>query len=171
MLRVFTSFNKSVGIFLRSLGSCDIAVKWYMFNHLWTSFYGAQLWVKRWGNIALLKQLAISYPSAHKKVLGLPKWASNHFTCSMLGCLTFDHFLNLKVLKFNLWMKNSTSSCFALHKFYFWKFSSFYSHLDKLLQTKYSLNNFEDNDVDALIAMNYFVHDREPSSFNDVIGE
>ena len=34
-------------------------------------------------------------------------------------------------------MKNCTSPCFALHKVYFCKFSSFYSELDKLFQTKY----------------------------------
>ena len=53
--RVTASFNKSVGMFLRSFGSCDIAVKWNLFNHLCTSFYGAQLWVKRRRNVALLK--------------------------------------------------------------------------------------------------------------------
>ena len=87
--RVTASFNKSVGMFLRSFGSCDIAVKWNLFNHLCTSFYGAQLWVRRRGNVALLKQLAISYHFALKKVLGFPKWASNHFICSMLRCLNF----------------------------------------------------------------------------------
>ena len=87
--RVTASFNKSVGMFLRSFGSCDIAVKWNLFNHLCTSFYGAQLWVKRRGNVALIKQLAISYHFALKKVLGFPKWASNHFICSMLRCLNF----------------------------------------------------------------------------------
>ena len=45
------------------------------------------------------------------------------------------------------------------------------SELDKLFQAKCSHNNFEDNDVDALNAMMYFVQDREPSSFNDVLGE
>ena len=63
-------------------------------------------------------------------------------------------------------MKNCTSPCLALHKVYLCKFSSFHSELDKLFQAKYSLNNFEDNDVGALM---YFVQDRGPSSFNDLI--
>ena len=68
-------------------------------------------------------------------------------------------------------MKNCTSPCFALRKVYFCKLLSFYSELDKLFQTKNCLNNFEDNDVDALIAKMFFVQDTEPSGFNDVIGE
>ena len=69
--RVSTILNKSVRKFLQSLGSCNVAVKWNLFNHLCTSFYCAQLWVKRRGNVALLKQLAISHNFALKKVLGL----------------------------------------------------------------------------------------------------
>ena len=49
--------------------------------------------------------------------------------------------------------------------------SSLYTELDKLLRAKYSINNFEDNDVDVLIAMMYFVQDREACRFNDLLGE
>ena len=68
-------------------------------------------------------------------------------------------------------MENYTSPCFVMHKVFFCKFSSFYSELDKLFQMKYCLNKFEDNDVDALPVMMFFVQDRDPSSFNDEIGE
>ena len=34
-----------------------MAVKWQQFNYLCTSFYGAQLWVMRRGNVALLKDV------------------------------------------------------------------------------------------------------------------
>ena len=89
----------------------------------------------------------------------------------MLHCLTFDHFLNLKVLKFYILMKNCNSPCLALHKVYFCKFSSSHSELDQFYQVKCSHNNFENNDVDALIGMMCFVQDREPSSLNYVLGE
>ena len=55
------SFNKSVGMFRGSFGSCDTSVKWNLFNLQRTSFYGAQLRVKRRGTVALFEHQSISY--------------------------------------------------------------------------------------------------------------
>ena len=163
--RVTASFNKSVGMFLRSFGSCSTNVKWNLFNHLCTSFYGTELWANRKRIRGLLKQLAVSYHYALKRVMGLPKWSSNHYTCSLLNCLTFEHCINLKTIKFYFWLVNCSSPCFERHKVYIIKFSRFFLEIDKLCRIRYQLVNFWDNDVDALRSMMFFVQSREPSSY------
>lgn len=96
---------------------------------------------------------------------------SNHLTSSMLNCLTFDQFINFKLSKFYFWLNNCISPCFALQKVYFCNFSTINSEHDELFQAKYSLNNVEDSEMDALIAMMYFAQVRELSSFDVVAGE
>ena len=79
-----------------------------------------------------------------------------------MHCLIFDHFLIFKVLKFYFWMRKCTSPCFVLYIAYFCKLFILHSELDKLFQPKFILNSFEVNDVDALVAIIFFVQDREP---------
>ena len=40
-----------------------------------------------------------------KKILGLPKFYSNHVACSALDAYTFKHFINIKILRFAFWLK------------------------------------------------------------------
>ena len=56
-------------------------------------------------------------------------------------------------------------------RFNFVSFLVFIQNFLNCFGALYCLNIFEDNDMDALTAMMYFVQDWEPSSFNDVVGE
>ena len=41
-----------------------------------------------------------SYHYAFKKILGIPKYFSNHFICDIFSALTYEHFINFKCIRF-----------------------------------------------------------------------
>ena len=118
------SFNKSFGflfILFRKFYSVNIDVFYSLFQSYCSSFYGAELWIDRKRCLGNLKQCGrgVSYHSALKKILSIPKFYSNHFTCNALNTLTFENFINFKCLKFLFWLSKCNSDCFYRHKFYF----------------------------------------------------
>ena len=119
MNKVTNRFNRSVGMFLRSFGSCSKDVKWNLFNHSCASFYSIDLWADRRGVLGLVKQLAVPYHWVLKRVMDLLIWSSYHYTCFQLRFLTSDHFINLKLIFFYFWAMNRSSPCFERHKTYF----------------------------------------------------
>ena len=102
--RLMKSFSKSVGMFFRKFGSSDFNVKWKLFNSLCLSLYGSELWADNNRCLTILNNFAVFYHSALKKILGVPRYFSNHFVCSELNVHTFDHFFNFKLLKFLFWL-------------------------------------------------------------------
>lgn len=163
--RIIKSFNKSSGMFFRKFYSCDFNVKLKLFNTLCTSFYGSELWLSTVGAVGLFKQLTVSYHTALKKILGIPKYFSNHCAALFLNVLLLDHLLNYKQIRFYKWLGECSSSCFIRFKFYFMNFSTFKSHIDDVWKTKYNVEDVLDNDLDALMSRLYFVQHREPSSY------
>ena len=135
-----------------------------MFQSYCSSFYGAELWIDRKRCLGNFKQCSVSYHSALKKILGIPKFYSNHFTCNALNTLTFENFINFKCLKFLFWLSKCNSDCFYLHKIYFLNSSNYISNFNKLWFNKYGVTNVLENDLCALISRIWFVQSREESS-------
>ena len=69
--------------------------------------------------MADFKQLGVSFHYSLKRILGFPKYFSNHLACEILNSYTFENFINVKILKFFFWMVRCDSKCFYAHKFYF----------------------------------------------------
>ena len=72
--------------------------------------------------------------------------------------------MNLKSLKFLLWLKRNNSTCFIRFKGHFFRSSIFKQDIDDIFLKKYDLSNVLDNDFDAILSRIYFVFNREPSS-------
>lgn len=164
MERVLSSFNKSFGVLMRKFNSTDFNVKYCLFNYFCTAFYGAEMWLYNFNSKRVFKKIAVSYHFALKRIIGFPKYFSNHIACSVLDTFTFEHFVNLKFLKYYRWLKNCKSLCFLKYKYYFMNYSDFKASIDNIWLKKYDVLDVLDNDVDALISRMHFVQDREPSS-------
>ena len=164
MDRCNISFNKSFGFLFRKFYSVNIDVFYSLFQSYCSSFYGAELWIDRKRCLGNFKQCSVSYHSALKKILGIPKFYSNHFTCNALNTLTFENFINFKCLKFLFWLSKCNSGCFYLHKIYFLNSSNYISNFNKLWFNKYGVTNVLENDLCALISRIWFIQSREESS-------
>jgi len=167
--RILKSFNKSVGSFIRKFSNVDIAIKLRLFDTLCMSMYGLELFINNKNSGDTLKKLGIAYHYALKRLLGLPKFYSNHYTCSILAKFTFTHMMNHKMLKFLFWCSESSSPCFIMHKIYFLKFSKYFKFISNNFWKEYEIINLLDNDLDAVHARIKFVQNHEPSSFYGVI--
>ena len=87
--------------------------------------YGAELWFLRRHCKTTFKHFSVSYHDALKKIANIPRFYNNHFVCDILNVFTFNHCINLKMLKFFIRLKNSNSPCFNVHKRYFITHSNF----------------------------------------------
>ena len=112
MEKCMAAFNKSFGVLFRKFYSLYIEPLFSFFQSFCTSFYGTELWVNRLrANNNKKKKLSVSYHTALKKILGFPKYFSNHLVCAVLNTFTFEYFVNLKCLMF---FKRLISSDIAL---------------------------------------------------------
>jgi hypothetical protein len=146
------AFNRSFDFLFRKFYSVNIDVFYSLFHSFCSSFYGAELWINRSKCSRNFKQLSVSYHAALKKILGVPKVYSNHFTCNVLNVLTFENFINLKCLKFLFWLSKCNSPCFLKHKFYFLNLSLYVKNFSILWSQKYDVLNTLDNDFNALLS-------------------
>ena len=164
--RLKSSFNRKVGMFNRKFHSIDLSLKVKLFNIMCMDMFGMNLWWDTSGCSSLLKQLAVSYHYALKKIIGLPKRTSNHYTCYLLDVMTFEHLLNFRMLKLYRWMTNCQSPCFTLHKEYFLNHSMLKRKLDNIFLEKYQVDDISRNDIDALKSRIFYVQNREEASWN-----
>ena len=162
--RCNVSFTRSFGFLFRKFNSVNVEVFYSLFESYCNSFYGAELWLDRKKCLKSFKQCGVSYHSALKKILGIPRFYSNHFTCDALNAFTFENFLNLKCLKFLLWLNKCNSECFYVHKYYFLNNSRYIYDFNKLWFDKYDVTDVLNNDFSALISRIRYVQNREESS-------
>ena len=88
ILKGLSSFNKSFRFLFRKFYSLESGI----FYSLFLSFCSS--WFYRFKSREFFNKLAVSYHCALKKILGLPKFYSNHVACSALDAYTFKHFIN-----------------------------------------------------------------------------
>ena len=94
----------------------------------------------------------MAYHSALKKILGLPKFYSNHFICGLLNAITFENFINFECIKFIFWLFRNDGLSFTHYKFYFMRYSRLKKRLDDLCNAKYNIVNVLDNDMEAIVS-------------------
>ena len=111
------AFNKSAGFLLRKFNNADIQI-FCIFLTLCSTLYGCELWIDRKGCARALKEFSVSYHAVLKKILNVPRYFSNHYVCGILSLFTFEHFINIKLTRFMLWIKNSKSDSFYRYKYY-----------------------------------------------------
>ena len=104
------------------------------------------------------------YECSFEKKLNVPRYFSNHYVCDILSLFTYEHFINIKLTRFMLWIKYSKSDSFFRYKYYFLYDSIFMTHLALLWQSKYNVPDVLSNDIDALVSRIDLIQNRESSS-------
>ena len=99
------AFNKSAGFLLRKFNNADNQIFLHLFNSFCSTLYGCELWIDRKGCARALKEFSVSYHAVLKKILNVPRYFSNHYVCGILSLFTFEHFINIKLTRFMLWIK------------------------------------------------------------------
>ena len=77
--RVRGKFYSEFNSILRNFNFADQKVKLFLFKQYCLQFYGSELWIGSGGASGALKQFAIGYHKAIKKLLNLSYHESNHF--------------------------------------------------------------------------------------------
>ena len=157
-------FKRSFGFLFRKLHSVHIDVFYSLFNSFCSSFYASELWVDRNKYSHSFKDLSMGYHFALKKILGFPKFYSNHFTCDILNTFTFENFIKAKCIKFFMWLSRNNCSSINPFKYYFLTNSHFKRNIECIYIEKYNISNVLSNDLDEINARIKYVQDREPNS-------
>ena len=161
---ILNTFNRAVGMFLRKFSTVDLSIKLKLFTSFCMSMYGLELITQTRGCNNVLHKLSISYHHALKRLLGFPKYFSNHYTCNFLEMLVFKHFRNYRAAKFIKWLEVSDSPCIIWHKVFLTKFSAYGGYLRDVFRRNYDIIDVPDNDLDAIYSRLKYVQSREPSS-------
>ena len=132
ILQSLSSFNKSFGFLFRKFYSVNLEILYSLLLSL-CSFHGAELWCFRdWSKCReAFKKMSVSYHCALKKILGVPKFYSDHLVCSVLSALTFKHLINFRITRLAFWLKKCNSVCFYSFKYNFINHSPFIEYFDQ----------------------------------------
>lgn len=157
VIRERNRFYNSFNCILRKFYYVDLDIFLTLFNSFCLSFYGTELWFRNFDCKVEIKQFSIGYHKALKKILRIPWSERNHHVCNAVNLLVFNDFINLRLVKFC----HKIFKCRPFYVFkcfyYFKDYSSLFKHCDLLMLNSYGVNNFIENDIDALSARIYFV--------------
>ena len=113
------------------------------------------------GTKSLIKQFAVGYHNAVKKILGVSSHESNHYACQETGLFTFKHLLNkMKVLSvFRIFQ--APCNCIARNLAFFSISSVFRRNILETFHEDYGIENVFENDKDAVISRIIFTQNHE----------
>ena len=92
--RVKSKFFIEFNSILRKFSFAEIKVKVFLFKQYCLQLYGAELWFGCTKSLQPLRQFAVAYHKAVKKLLGLSSHESNHYACQEANLFIFDHLIN-----------------------------------------------------------------------------
>ena len=146
---------------LRKFSSVAENVKLFIFKQYCLQVYGAELWFGDRRSKASLKQFAIGYHKAIKKLIGVSYHESNHYACQQAQTLTFEHFLNS--LKMQFMLRLNSSPCPFIEKIlkYLSVSSVFFREVIDVSADKYQIDDLIENDRQAVVSRVSFVQNHE----------
>ena len=155
--KFYAEFNQ----ILRKFYFADISIKLFLFKQYCLQIYGAELWFGCNKSKKNLKQFAIGYHKAIKKLLNLSTHESNHYACQEAQTLTFENMINNLKLQFMIRM--STSQCCYIKKVdnFLYVSSVLFEEMRELASRKYNIEDMLDNDRDAIRSRFAFVQRHE----------
>ena len=136
--------------------------------------YGAELWFGEVKSKTALKQFAVGYHKAIKKLIGVSYHESNHYACQQAQLLTFEHYLNS--LRIQFMFRLHLSPCLFIEKImkYLLVSSVSFGEVIKLSFEKYQIDDLLENDRQAVISRISFVQNHESqmrAPLNDIFNE
>ena len=117
------------------------------------------MWYNNFSCSLIIKQFANGYHSAIKRILKVPKWESNHLVCEATGLVTFDHYINLIQVVFTQRLFKSPLLFIQKLKPFLLYNSCSLKYVNRTFKTKYNVYDILENDIDALKARIFYVHD------------
>ena len=155
--KFYSEFNQ----ILRKFNSVDESIKLFLFKQFCLQLYGAELWFGERKPKLALKQFAIGYHKAIKKIIGVSYHESNHYACQQAKLLTFEHFLNN--LKIQFMFRLHLSPCLFVEKVmkYLSVSSVFFNEVHNLSSYKYQMDDLLQNDRQAVVSRISFVQNHE----------
>ena len=157
-----SKFYKQFNSMLRKFNSSDISVKLRLFNTYCLQLYGSSFWTNDYKCKVILKQFAVAYHKAIKRILNVSYGESNHFVCSLTGLYTFNHFINVNIFRsLNRFLKKPCS--FVSKNMSFLKHHSvMLKQTNNILRSVYSVHScFLENDFNAILSRIDFVFNTE----------
>ena len=148
--RVRNKFYAEFNLLLRNFHFADIGIKVFLFKHYCIQFYGSELWFGGRKPTQELKQFAVGYHKAVKKLIGVSTHESNHFACQETNLLLFGHLMNkVKISAFHRFI---TRPCRIVQKA--WAFlmvsSVLAESVREILYKEYDVLSLYDNDINAI---------------------
>ena len=159
--RLRSKFYVQFNSMLRNFHFADKKVKLFLFQQYCLQMYGCELWFGGTGSALALKQFAVGYHKAIKKILNLSYHESNHYACQEAQFFTFQHLVNkYKIMSAIRLLKNPCNYILKIMN-YFVTSSSFLKEVYDILKKFYDLDSLLFNDKDAIIARICFVQNHE----------
>ena len=139
----------------------DENIKIFLFKQYCLQLYGEELWFGGVKSKTALKQFAIGYHKAIKKLIGVSYHESNHYACQEAQLLTFEHYLNNNRIQFMF--KLQLSPCLFIEKTmkYLLISSVFFREIFRLSFDKYQIDDLLVNDRQAVASRICFVQNHE----------
>ncbi|MEL6606519.1 MAG: reverse transcriptase domain-containing protein, partial [Cyanobacteria bacterium J06614_10] len=171
MNRVKQKFYAEFNSVLRHFNFADTKIKLFLFKQYCLQMYGSELWFGGKSEQYVIRQFAIGYHKAIKKLLGLSMHESNHYACQEASLLMFNHMINNNKLHFIF--RIFYKPCSFIDKLIdFLYVSSFMlSELKTIFRDIYDVENVLDNDLQALTARISYVQNHEKQMREQVILE
>ena len=145
---------------LRKFHFVEYPMKLILFKQYCMQIYGAEQWFSSKSK-NLLKQFAVGFHKAVKKLLGLSYHESNHYACQEANLLLFDHYVNK--LKICATIRFFKRPCKFIEKVipYLSVSSVLLNEVLRILESLYDCDSLFDNDLMALISRIHFVQNHE----------
>ena len=145
IIRERNKFYNSFNAVLRKFHFVNIEIFLKLFKSYCLCFYGSELWYRNFNCKMSLKQFSIGFHKSLKKIIGASWSDSNHIVCDAVGLLTFNDFVNFKILKFTHRLFNNRP--FFLNKpLTFLKNNSvILNELNVLMKSTYQVEDFLTN--------------------------
>ena len=151
------SSNRSFAFKFRNFKSVKAEISLSLLYNFCSSFYSSELYLSSCKSLGCFQLDGLWYHTALMRILGVPKYFSNHVTYSALNVFTFENFINMQILSFILWLRKCTGPCFISNKHYFFNLSTWLSYLNALWLQKHNVVDVFNNDFQALISRICFV--------------
>ena len=157
MRKFYSEFNQ----ILRKFCNVDVSTKLFLFKQYCLQIYGSELWFGPKCCNSNIKQFAVGYHKAIKKILGVSYHESNHYVCQEAGVYTFQNLINSNKIRFmfRLYLK----PCNFIKKL--WNYlsasSEFFNEVNEIAIKKYGIKDLLENDIDAVQSRIQFVQNHE----------
>ena len=136
------NFYKNFNSVFRAFNNVSIDTFSFLFNSYCTPRYGTELWPSNVFRKQIFKTFEIAYCNALKRILGLPKYSSNHWVAEICNVYLLRHHVAVMQALFLKRILNCKSYLFVLNS-HFLRNGFYLGQILNLFRSVYSVNLIE----------------------------